>query len=120
MLSNVEFAFVNHTPLEIAKEMEDFAMFSIDIGAYIDEETKQLAFPSMIGKLLWKVKKTSKANKAILAKQDAAKREIKRQKNLAIYIERGYAFDKRSKDMPNDCGDEIAVVADEWDTFFNS
>jgi hypothetical protein len=120
MLSNVEFAFVNSIPLEISKEIEEFAMFSIDIGAFVDERTKKLAFPSMIGKLLWKVKKLSKANKAALAKQDAAKREIKRQKNLAIYIERGYAFDKRSKETPNDCDDDTAVVVDEWDNFFNS
>ena len=102
MLNAVEYAYENRVPVELSDEMADFALFSLDMGDYLDEH-KQPLLPHLGGKFvdLWKVKKVSKS---ILRDQQrkedaeiAAEKDAKRQANLAKYISQGYAFDEKAK-----------------------
>jgi hypothetical protein len=85
MLTNVEFAHANKTPLELSSEMSDFALFTVRMPKGGD---------------LWTVKKHNRNSLNAMRKQTAKEREAKRQENLAKYIAAGFAFDERALTNP--------------------
>lgn len=126
MLTNNEFARINHLPadLELSPEMELFAMFNIDMGDVMNPDGTP-AFPELVGKGvdMWSIT----PRKDGLTMAEMKKVQIEEQKadqkaRCEMYAARGYAFDERALTDPNGGEDEWMEEeeeVEEWDEFFH-
>lgn len=123
MLTNKEFARLNRVPEELSAEMDEFAAFTIDLGACVGDDGNPI-FPKLEGRgvHLWEVTPTRDGmTMTELKKFDEEQRELDRQAQLALYIKRGYAFDERAVTDPQGGEDEDEqeeAPQDEWEKFF--
>jgi len=87
MLTDAEFAAVSRISPENVREMDEdiipFSCFALGI------ETDDGNFD------LWKVRPTSAPTLKKMRKDELERREEERKANLAMYISRGWAFDKK-------------------------
>lgn len=96
MLASCDYSAIYRVPEELSAEMAEFAYFTIDMGQFMDESHSPL-LPHLAGKDLWKLKKSTKAQKKLLKEKEIAdhlkEEEEKRKANLAKYIAQGWAFE---------------------------
>jgi hypothetical protein len=106
MLASCDYSAIYRVPEELSEEMAEFALFTIDMGDFLDENHEPL-LPHLEGKDLWKLKKSTKAQKKMLVEKEKAdflkEEEEKRLANLANYISQGYAFESPTEEV--DCND---------------
>jgi len=137
MLTNTEYSRVNHVPVELPAELEPFAAFTVDLGAVQDitrergedgrvvKRTVKRALSHLRGKgvHLWDVTpRRDGMTMTELRKFEAEQAEKDRQARLALYTQRGFAFDKRAVTDPqggeDEGEDETPEQVDEWTRFF--
>lgn len=115
MLSNKEYARVNKVPKVLDPSIEPFAMFTLDMGESMADG--KLVAPHLTGKgeNLFDVTPVGELTVSQIKKIQDEEAEKDRQARLALYIQRGYAFespDSQEEDTPEE-GKE-----DEWTKFF--
>ena len=128
MLTNKQFAALSKIDAPLTGEMEEFAMFSLDLGDAKAEVgrtpdgtriVKHLC-PSLRGKgvNLWEVTPRREGMTATeFAKFEAEQAEQDRQARLAMYAARGYAFES-PEGVVEENDDDPPEEVDEWTRFF--
>ena len=106
MLSNIEFAAITNTRIDLPPAIAELALFTVDLGAVLGQEVDTKGVPlfpelSGRGKYLWKIHNGGKRRLRLMRKfrQNAEARENERirQENLRKYVDRGWAFDPSAK-----------------------